>query len=139
MEEWRAKAAECFPEFREIVDEARDPICLWIDLFMCLCNAYDLTPPNDDMIRRIYDFADWCFRQPETDSVETDLSSAVVVSLIESIPLDQRVAADLHRWFSIEDIKGFESLLRYHQIKEEYDKFLLDFIRKKAAQGNSRR
>jgi hypothetical protein len=113
-------------------------MALWIELNMALSDAYDLDQPNDNLIRRIYAFAEWCFNQPRTEGAATDLSTAVAVCFVEHIPLDQRVAADLHRWFSVEDIKGFESLLRYHQTKEEYDKFLSDFIQKKTSQGNSR-
>ena len=131
METWRAKAKDCFPELEDIVNEAWSPMSLWIELDMCLCDAYDVDPPNDDLIRRIYGFADWCFKQPHTESADTDLSTAVSVCLIEHIPLDQRVAGDLHRWFSLEDVQGFEPLFRYHISDVEYTKFRSEFIQKK--------
>jgi len=83
------------------------------------------------LIRRIYDFAAWCFRRPETGDAETDLSSAAAVGFIESLPLDQVVSDDLYRWVSVETFEGCESLFRHHLSEEEYCKLHSDFIRKK--------
>jgi hypothetical protein len=96
MEDWRSKALTSFPELEdEITRNQGGPIGLWTDLHFALTAAYRAAPINDDLIRRIYDFAVWCFRQPKTGDAETDLSSAAAVGFIESLPLDQRVSDDL--------------------------------------------
>ena len=132
MEDWRAKALESFPDLQDIVKEEQGgPIGLWIELFYKLTRAYDEQPSNDDLIRRIYDYADWCLNQPSTGDATTDPSSAAAVGLFESIPLNQNVSEDLHRWISVEQFEGFENLFRYLQSDEEYLRFTDKFMRKK--------
>jgi hypothetical protein len=132
MEEWRSKALTSFPELRhEITRNQGGPLGLWSDLHLALAAAYQATPINGDLIQRIYDYAAWCFRQPETGDADTDLSSAAAVGFIESLPLDQRVSDDLYRWLSVEAFEGCESLFRHHLSEEEYRRLHSDFIRKK--------
>ena len=132
MEDWRSKALTNFPELEyEITRNQGGPIGLCTDLHIALLAAYRASPINDSLIRRIYDYAAWSFRQPETGDTETDLSNAVAVGLIESLPLDQRVSDDLYRWLSVETFEGCEGLFRRHLSEEEYRKLHSDFIRKK--------
>jgi len=132
VENWRSKALTNFPELEfEITRNQGGPIGLWTDLHLALAGAYQTTPINDELIGRIYDFAAWCFRQPETGEVETDLSNAAAVGFIESLPLDQRVSDDLYRWLSVETFEGCESLFRHHLSEEKYRKLHTDFIQKK--------
>jgi hypothetical protein len=129
MEDWQSKALNLFPDVDAAID--RGPMGLWVDLHLALIAAYDESPVNDDLIGRIYDFAAWCLKQPETGDAETDLSSAAAVGLIEDIPLERRVSEDLYRWLSVETFEGFENLFRYHLSDEEYRRFHDEFIRKK--------
>ena len=55
-----------------------------------LVHAYDRDLIDEDRIRKIYEYASWCFNQPETGDKDTDPSSGVAVSFIEDIPLSQR-------------------------------------------------
>jgi len=73
----------------------------------------------------------WCFEQPQTDDIETDISGATAFGLIEDIPLDLKVSDDLHRWMSVESFLGFESLFRYHLDEGAYRKFFEEFMEKK--------
>lgn len=133
MEDWLAKAQELFPELQGNLfdNHIHDrPMALWIDLFDLLQMAYEEVPINDDLIGRIYEYAAWCFAQPESQDVKYDLSDATAVGLIESIPLAKKAAADLHRWISAESFDGFESLFRYHLPDEQYRAFREDFMRK---------
>jgi hypothetical protein len=140
MEFWRARALECFPELEyEVNSNQGGPLGLWDDLYNALEKAYERSPVDDDLVRRIYDFAAWCFRQPDTGDVETDLSNATAVGLMESLPLKQAVAADLYRWLSIETFEGCENLFRYQLSDEEYRKFHADFLAKKKNYGGPSR
>jgi hypothetical protein len=134
MDEWLAKAWDLFPELEGHLfnHHSHDtPVDLWIDLDNLLGMAYDETPSNDDLIGRIYDYADWCFKQPESDHAEI-LSSAAAFGLIENIPLNLKAADDLYRWMSIESFQGFESLFRYHLDTEDaYCRYRDEFMRKK--------
>jgi hypothetical protein len=101
MEDWRAKALESFPALEyEINRNQGGPAGPWNDPHYAL-TTYENHPLNEDLIGGIYDYAAWCFRQPETADSET-LSRAIVVGLIESLPVDQAVSEDLYRWLSIE-------------------------------------
>jgi hypothetical protein len=132
LEQWQAKALESFPRLEEEINRNEGgPLSLWGELYLALVKAYEEHPINEDLIGKIYDYAAWCFSQPQTDDVGTDLSSAAAVGLIESIPLDKRVSDDLYRWLSLETFVGCESLFRYHLSDEDYRKFSDEFIRKK--------
>ena len=104
---------------------------LWIEIYLKLVDAYDVVPINEDLIRRIYEFADWCLKQPSTSDLETDVASAVAIAFIENLPVDKRITDDLYRWMSIESFKGFEHLFRYHLSEEEYQQLARDFLARK--------
>jgi hypothetical protein len=130
--DWEFKALETLPELKDQMNNNRlGPAGLWIELHNALTLAYDADPVDDNLIGRIYDYASWCFRQPETNDAETDLSSATAVGLIENLPLNYAVASDLYRWLSVESFEGFENLLRCHLSEEDYQKFRVDFLEKK--------
>lgn len=102
MEDWLDKAWRMFSEFAsefETMLEMSDlsPSGIWIVLSPALTIAYDEEPINEDLIRRIYEYAAWCLGQPQTDSSETDVSSAAAVGLIEDIPLCSKAKNDLYR------------------------------------------
>jgi hypothetical protein len=132
MEDWRAKALERFPELQgEINRNQNGPLGLWDALYNTLATAYEHKPVNDDLVGRVYDYAGWCFQQSDTGNIETDLSNATAIGLIESLPLNHAVAQDLHRWLSIETFEGYERLFRHHLSEEEYRDFHADFLAKK--------
>jgi hypothetical protein len=132
-EDWLSKALDLFPELATEFERTDiDPRSFWIELYFALVAAYEQQPTNDDLIGRIYDYAAWCFEQPETEDGELDLSSATAFGLIEDIPLDRKVSDDLYRWMSVESFLGFENLFRYHLDTEAaYRKFHDEFMKKK--------
>jgi len=139
MEDWRVKALELFPESQELIEKQPNPMSLWIELSFALENVYEEHPPSDARIGKFYDYAAWCLKQPETESAETDLSTAVAVSFIEHIPLDQVVSDDLYRWMSTGSFHGFENLFRYHLSDEQFKKFSSEFhAKKKTFKGTPR-
>ncbi len=134
MADWLSKALDMFPELSNDFELADiSPMGFWIELRLALEEAYSHPPINENLIGRIYDYASWCLAQPETDSAETDLGTAVAVCLIEHLPQTAAVADDLHRWMSLESFYGFESVFRYHLSDQEYRAFREDFLRKKKA------
>ncbi len=133
-EDWLSKALDIFPELQGelfLHHDQDSPSSLWIDLFSLLHFAYEEDPWNEDLIRRIYSYAAWCFEQPQPDSAETDLSNAAAFGLIEDIPLDRKISEDLYRWMSVEAFDGFENLFRYHLEDDAYRAFREEFLRKK--------
>jgi hypothetical protein len=132
MEDWQLKALSTFPELEyEINRNQGGPLSLWDDLNLTLEKAYQETPINEDLIRRVYDYAAWCLRQPGGENTENDLASATAVGLIESLPLDARISGDLYRWMSVETFEGCENLFRHHVSQEQYCRLRDNFLRKK--------
>ena len=134
LKDWLTKAREDFPELKGWIFEGHyynSPVDLWIDLVSLLSSAYWEQSANDDLIGRIYDYAAWCFKQPDSGTAETDLSSATAVGLIETIPQDRNVSQDLYRWMSLESFEGFENIFRYTLSDEQYGKFREEFLRMK--------
>jgi hypothetical protein len=131
VEDWKIKALELFPDLREKIEEQINPMGVWIELTFALDDLYDEQPPDDERIGKFYDYAAWCFQQPQTESAETDLGSAVAVAFIEDIPLHKRIAADMYRWMSAGSFHGFENLFRYHLSEQEFRKFSTEFQAKK--------
>jgi len=124
MDEWLRQALKTFPELQNEIKRTQGGIhSLWADLFSEMVAAYQETPANEDFVRRVYEYAAWCFRQPQTSDAETDLASATAVGFLENLPLDQQVFDDLHRWLSLETFEGCKRLFCYHLHS--------DFIRKK--------
>jgi hypothetical protein len=131
-EDWEMKAFALFPELEEEISGNQfGPNGLWDALYNALTAAYRKQPLDEDLIGRIYDYAAWCFEQPGTNDIETDLPNAVAIGLIESLPLDSRASEDLYRWLSVEAFEGFEQLFRYHLSDDEYLAFHEKFMRKK--------
>ncbi len=96
-----------------------------------LVHAYDRDPIDEDRIRKIYEYASWCFNQPETGDKDTDPSSGVAVSFIEDIPLSQRITEDLHRWMSAETFNDCEPLFRYVLNEEEFQNLSASFHKRR--------
>jgi hypothetical protein len=68
MSVWRRRAIESFPELRrELNDPHEIPnvYSLWFELFPLWRDAH--TNGNDEILDRIYGYADWCFRQRAED------------------------------------------------------------------------
>lgn len=68
MSVWRRRATESFPELRrELNDRHEIPTvyALWTDLLRMWSDAH--RSGNDDVLDRIYVYADWCFQQRAHD------------------------------------------------------------------------
>src|SRR6267154_1190025 len=67
--QWGKEAFERFPELIDQFDQVESPYQLWIELMDAFRKAYE-TPRNEDLISRIYAYADWCCTQPEGATAE---------------------------------------------------------------------
>jgi hypothetical protein len=75
MPRWRAAAIERLPELRDTIASADSIMLLWIELRMKFEDAYR-EPRNDDLIRRIYSYADWCLAAPRNEDAGHDPPTA---------------------------------------------------------------
>lgn len=119
MSTYREEALERFPEFNQEISESENPMALWIELHLIFENAYK-TPRNDDLIKRIYMFADWCLQQPQSQHAEDDLFTAACVCFFEHISEYKAAREDMPRWFTVEKLTALESVFRYHLSEEKF-------------------
>jgi len=131
MERWREKANEMFPELAVCFERVDSPYDLWVELWLAFEDAYDKTPPDESLIRRIYRYSDWCCEQPRGTTAADDLFTCVCVSFYEMIPLRPKPRHDMPRWWRSEDLEdgpaGEPSVFRYNLTAEqlgELKKFL---------------
>ena len=58
---WKNEAVRRFPEFADRFEKWKNPYLLWFDLRDAFEEAYGRLPLDDDLIGRIYGFAEWFF------------------------------------------------------------------------------
>jgi hypothetical protein len=101
---------------------------LWIELTAAFMQAYK-EPRNEDLIARIYQYAEWCCCQPSGKTAEDDFGSIVCVSLYEDIPTSPEALEDMPRWFSREDVILMKDTFSYMVGKEGFHKILQAYER----------
>jgi hypothetical protein len=128
MARWRAAAIERLPEFREVIAKSESIMSLWIELHLAFDQAY-LGEKNDDLIARIYSYADWCSAAPRNDDAGHDPPTAVAVAFYEHIPQSKAAREDMPRWFRYEEVAACQSIFAYHIGQDSYRE-LLEHLRK---------
>jgi hypothetical protein len=121
--EWGREAFNRFPELIDRFDSVESPYLLWIEIRMAFEDAYK-APRNEDLISRIYAYADWCCEQPEGATAEDDLASAVVVCFYEHIPESPEALADMPRWFKLSDVCLMKETFSYMVGEEGFQRIL---------------
>ena len=129
MQLWRKKADEMFPELADRFAAADTPYLLWFELLYAFERAYDQTPQDESLIRRIYRYSKWCCEQPRGKNAEDDLLTCVAVCFYEHIPHHANARQDMPRWWRSEDLDdgpgGEPTIFAYHLTADE----LADFRR----------
>ena len=125
-EEWRIEALRRFPTLAERLQDAETPYLLWFELRDAFECAYR-TPRNEDMIKNIYGYSEWCFSQPAGKTADDDLATCVSVCFIEHIPEIPAAVEDMPRWFTRANILEMKEILSYHAGADGYKKILVCF------------
>jgi len=127
---WREDVCERFPELRQEFDynltfsdgEPDTPYQIWSQLLIAFNDAYERSPRDDALIRRIYEYAFWCAEDaPRGQTAGDDLLTCVCVCFFEHIPQRPLPRADMPRWFMYEDLIGMEQIFRYFLSDQEFD------------------
>jgi hypothetical protein len=129
MAKWRAEALKRLPELRHTIDEAWEIMALWLQIQSAFAKAYKSDPPNDSLISRIYDFADWCLDAPRGPDAGHDPMTSVCVAFYEDIPTIKVARDDMPRWFRYEDIVENKQIFSYQIGESEYEK-LVEYMRR---------
>jgi hypothetical protein len=122
---WKTEAYRRFPELQESFEAGKcdTPYLLWFQLLDAFRAAYDL-PRNESLIKRIYDYSDWCCQQPSGETAEDDLLTCVAVSFYEHIPDTPAALADMPRWFTLDDVRTMKTTFSYLVGEEGFQKIL---------------
>jgi hypothetical protein len=120
MSPWRQKAIEMFPELSSRFENADTPYLLWFELRDAFEQAYEKTPREESLIRRIYNYSDWCCDQPRGETAKDDLMTCVAVCFYEHIPSHPAAREDMPRWWLAEDLAGEPSVFQYNLSDEEF-------------------
>jgi hypothetical protein len=83
---------------------------LWIDLHAAFNEAYERNPPDEGLIRGIYDFARWCESAPRNSEPSRDPWTAVAYGFYEHLASHPAARADLHRWRSREEVESMANM-----------------------------
>jgi hypothetical protein len=124
---WEKEAFKRFPELRKF-DPMGSAYVLWPELAEAFKRAYR-APRNEDLIARIYAFADWCCSQPPGDNAENDLATCVSVCFYEHIPESPEALKDMPRWFSRSEVIAMKETFSYLVDEEGFQTILAAFTR----------
>ena len=106
MSAWRREALQRLPECRQVIESAENPMALWIEL---LSACEDATKKGDeDLIRRFYEFARWCWKSPSDD-----VRTAVACAFYEHLPTTPVLRRDMPRRFGRAAFNELQDIFRY--------------------------
>jgi len=108
-----------FPELISRFENADTSYLLWFELRDAFEDAYDKTPRDESLIRRIYQYSDWCCDQPRGQTAEDDLLTCVAVCFYEHIPQHPVAREDMPRWWRADDLRE-PSIFQYHLSDEQF-------------------
>jgi hypothetical protein len=117
---WRQKAESMFPEIAPWIADADTPYLLWFELREAFEAAYDAIPPDEDLIHRVYRYADWSLAQPDGADAATNLATCVAVCFFEHIPEHPKARSDMPRWWRPEDLEGERNIFGCHLSRQEF-------------------
>lgn len=103
MSRWRKEAFERLPELRGLLQEEKSAY-LFLSMMVDRLNQAYLRK-EEDLIRRIHEYARWCLDAPRGKDASDDLLTIVVVSFYEDIPRYGEIRRDIGRWFSKKKLK----------------------------------
>ncbi|HEV3317356.1 MAG TPA: hypothetical protein VG488_10320 [Candidatus Angelobacter sp.] len=136
--DWGREAFNRFPELIDRFDSADDPYLLWIELTFAFNEAYK-SPRDEDLISRIFAFAEWCCSQPPGATAADDLGTCVCVCFYEHIPESPEALEDMPRWFSRSDVLKMKDIFSYMVGEDGFQRILLAYERKYQRQKKLRR
>jgi hypothetical protein len=122
MSRWRKEAFDKLPELRKLLQTEKSAYSFLSELVDRLREAY--TKRDENLIRRIYDYAKWCLDAPRGKDASDDLPTIVTVSFFERLPKYAEVRRDVGRWLPKRDVEGMKSVFLYHGSEEQFEEML---------------
>ena len=129
MSAWRREAIARLPELRKMIAAAPSVMYMWNELWWPFRDAYERQPRDEDFIRRVYAYADWCERAPRTRDAGTDPPTAVAVAFYENLPTHPAVREDMPRWFTPEQIAISKGIFAYFMDEKQFAELMQEMQR----------
>ena len=126
MSAWRRVAIEKLPRFKQKIEHSDSIGMLWIDLLLAFERAHN-DPPDEETIRRIYDFAWWALGEAGDD----DIGSATVCAFFEHLPTNKCVRRLMPHYMTREQFLGIRDVFKYFLSPDEHREFVNDFLRRR--------
>lgn len=121
MSAWRREALQRLPECRQVIEAAENPMALWIELHGECQEA--CKRPDEDLIRRFYDYAWWCWQSRIDDVV-----NAVACAFYEHLPTTPVMRQDMPRRFGRAAFKELRDVFCHHLSPDEAAAFEREFL-----------
>src|SRR5215217_5955871 len=96
MTRWRKEAFDRLPELRRKLQEEKSAYGFFHEVVNALESAH--LRREDDMIRRIYAYANWCLQAPRGKDSSDDMLTIMAVSFFESLPLHPVIRKNIGHW-----------------------------------------
>ncbi len=93
---------------------------LWTEIFFNFADAY-MEPKNEDFIKRVYEYADWCLGQESEEDARFHLPTCVCICFWENIPTCKEARDDMPRWFSLDEVIGNQHFFKYLITDDEFE------------------
>lgn len=120
----RRTAIERLPELAKEIGDATSPAGAWMAIEQAFQAAYDAEPKNQDLISRVYAYADWRMKFGHKDEGDSDVRSVVDVCFYEMIPGDRKSLLDMPRWFTFEQAMAMRKRLDFVATDEQWEEVL---------------
>ena len=121
MSAWRREGLQRLPECRRLIEAAESPMALWIELLGACEDA--CKKQAEDLLRRFYDFARWCWQSPDGDT-----RTAVACAFYEHLPTTPVLRRDMPRRLGRAAFGELREVFRYHLSPEEAAAFEQEFL-----------
>jgi len=127
MSTWRRKAIEAFPELRRDFEEPGTTIYMvFFDLLPRVREAHNRGDIPE--LQRIYDFAQWCFRQKTQD-----LWNAAGVAFYEHLVDETITREQIPNWLPPDVFNGCKGLFQARLTTEEFRELCEKYARRRPA------
>ena len=122
MSRWRKEAFDRLPECRKQLQAEKTAYGFFHVLNDVLFRAH--LAEDEDLIRRIYEYAKWCLGAPRGKDASDDLLTIVTVSFFEHLPTHREVRQEVGRWLPRSMIEGMREVFLYLGTEEKYREML---------------
>ena len=135
MSRWRKEAFDRLPECRKQLQAEKGTTMFFHHLGEVLYRAH--LSKDEDLIRRIYDYAMWCLAAPEGKDARDDLPTSITCSFFEHLPTHKEVRVEIGRWLSRSALEGMREVFLYHGTDEQFREMIAscDVPKKRANQS----